>query len=101
MVYDVITKICQEEKIEHEPFYNSIKIKGDTILLYREKLVKGTKSKNSIAYEHYIEWIQIIADGAAYRKFLKPADKPQAEFEVKADKIESREYCNVNGLWKS
>jgi len=56
MVYDVITKICQEEKIEHEPFYNSIKIKGDTILLYREKLVKDTKSKNSIAYEHYIEW---------------------------------------------
>lgn len=51
MVYDVITKICQEEKIEHEPFYKSIKIKGDTILLYREKVVK-----ESAAYKHYTEW---------------------------------------------
>jgi len=51
--------------------------------------------------EHYIEWIQVIADGAAYRKFLKPGDKPQAEFQIKSDKIEAREYCNVHGLWKS
>jgi hypothetical protein len=51
MVYDVITKICREEKMEHEPFYKSIKIKGDTILLYREKVVK-----ESIAYKHYKEW---------------------------------------------
>jgi len=51
MVYDVITKICREEKIEHEPFYKSIKIKGDTILLYREKVVK-----ESIAYKQYKEW---------------------------------------------
>ena len=56
MVYDVITKICQKEKMEHEPFYKSIKIKGDTILLYREKLVKETASKSSIAYDHYKEW---------------------------------------------
>jgi superoxide reductase len=50
---------------------------------------------------HYIQWIELIADGVSLRKFLKPGDKPEAEFEVKAKKIEAREYCNLHGLWKS
>jgi superoxide reductase len=49
---------------------------------------------------HYIEWIEIIADGVSYRKFLKPGQSPEAEFCVKAEKIEAREYCNLHGLWK-
>jgi len=51
--------------------------------------------------KHYIEWIQIIADGRSYRKFLKPGNKPEAEFCVKAEKITAREYCNIHGLWKA
>ncbi|MCX7641090.1 MAG: desulfoferrodoxin [Elusimicrobiales bacterium] len=51
--------------------------------------------------KHFIEWIELIADGVSYRKFLKPGDKPIAEFCVKATKIEAREYCNLHGLWKS
>ena len=50
---------------------------------------------------HYIQWIEIIADGFSYRRFLKPGDKPEAEFAVTAEKIEAREYCNVHGLWKA
>ncbi len=50
---------------------------------------------------HYIEWIEIIADGVAYRRFLKPGDKAEAEFNIRAEKIEAREYCNIHGLWKS
>ena len=50
---------------------------------------------------HYIEWIEIIANGKAYRKFLNPGDKPEAEFEIKAGKVEAREYCSVHGLWRS
>jgi superoxide reductase len=65
-------------------------------------LVKvGQKQDHPMEEKHYIEWIQIIADGTAYRKFLKSGDKPQAEFDIKADKIEAREYCNVHGLWAS
>jgi len=51
--------------------------------------------------KHYIEWIEIIADGKSYRKFLKPGDKPDAEFEIKAGNIIAREYCNLHGLWES
>jgi superoxide reductase len=50
---------------------------------------------------HHIEWIEIIGDGRVYRKFLEPGDQPEAEFEVTAANIETREYCNVHGLWKA
>jgi superoxide reductase len=50
--------------------------------------------------KHRIQWIEIIADGAVYRKDLQPGDKPEAEFEIKAQKLEARGYCNIHGLWK-
>ena len=51
--------------------------------------------------KHYIEWIQVIVDGISYRKWLKPGEKPEADFPVKAQKITAREYCNLHGLWSS
>jgi len=71
-----------------------------------EKTEKGVKVKvGSIPHpmeeKHYIEWIEVIVDGATYRKFLKPDDKPEADFEVKANKIQVRDYCNIHGLWKA
>ncbi len=50
--------------------------------------------------KHYIEWIQIIADGKAYRQFLKPGDAPEATFDIEAGDVTAREYCNLHGLWK-
>jgi len=50
--------------------------------------------------KHYIEWIELLADGKAYRQFLNPGDAPQAVFDVKAGSATAREYCNVHGLWK-
>jgi len=51
--------------------------------------------------KHYIEWIEIIADGKSCRVFLKPGEEPEAEFEIRPQKVVAREYCNVHGLWKS
>jgi len=51
--------------------------------------------------EHYIEWIELIADGKSYRKFLKPGDDPVAEFCIDAAKVSAREHCNVHGLWRA
>jgi len=65
-------------------------------------LVKvGQNQDHPMTEEHYIEWIQVVTDGNSYRRFLKPGDKTQAEFEIKSNQIEAREYCNVHGLWKS
>lgn len=49
---------------------------------------------------HYIEWIEIIADGKDYRQFLSPGDAPEAVFAVEADSVTAREHCTVHGLWK-
>jgi len=63
--------------------------------------VKVGSAKHPMTNEHYIEWIELIVDGIAYRKFLNPGDAPEAEFCIKADNVTAREYCNIHGLWKS
>jgi len=70
-----------------------------------EKIPGGTKvSVGSVPHpmeeKHYIEWIEIIADGKAYRQFLNPGDTPETTFSVEADQITAREYCNLHGHWK-
>ena len=71
-----------------------------------EKIDGGVKvSVGSVAHpmeeKHYIEWIEIIADGIAYRKFLNPGETPEATFSTDAANITAREYCNLHGLWKA
>ena len=51
--------------------------------------------------KHWIEWIELVADNKVYRKFLNPGDKPEVDFEIDAEKITAREYCNLHGLWKT
>jgi superoxide reductase len=50
--------------------------------------------------KHFIEWIELIADGKAYRQFLKPGEAPSAVFTLAAESVTAREYCNIHGLWK-
>ena len=50
---------------------------------------------------HYIEWIELIADGKAYRQFLNPGDEPVATFCIGAETVTAREFCNLHGLWKA
>ena len=49
--------------------------------------------------DHYIEWIEVVADGKTYRQHLKPGDAPEALFCIDATTITAREYCNKHGLW--
>lgn len=50
---------------------------------------------------HYIEWVELLADGKAYRQFLHPGEKPEAVFPISAQKVTAREYCNLHGQWKA
>jgi superoxide reductase len=70
-----------------------------------EKIEGGFKVKvGSVAHpmeeKHYIEWIELLADGRAYRQFLQPGMQPEAVFNIQADSVTAREYCNLHGLWK-
>ena len=52
--------------------------------------------------DHYIEWIEVVAEGKAYTEYLKPGDAPEATFCAKAADVTAvREYCNLHGHWKS
>ncbi len=70
-----------------------------------ERIEGGVKVKvGDVAHpmeeKHYIEWVEIIADGKVYRQFLNPGEAPEATFNVEAGQITAREYCNLHGLWK-
>jgi len=71
-----------------------------------EKAAGGYKVKvGDVAHpmeaKHWIVWIELIADGKAYREFLDPGAAPEAFFAVDADNVIAREYCNLHGLWKA
>jgi len=84
-------KTADQGKEKHVPVVE--KIDGG----YR---VKVGSVPHPMQKEHFIEWIELLADGKAYRQFLEPGGKPEAIFNVKADSVGAREYCNVHGLWK-
>jgi superoxide reductase len=62
-------------------------------------LVQVGSTMHPMTQEHYIEWIELVADGVSYRKYLKPGDKPEAFFCIDADNVNAREYCNLHKLW--
>jgi superoxide reductase len=71
-----------------------------------EKVDGGYKvTVGSVAHpmedKHFIEWIELMADGKAYRQFLNPGDAPEATFAVEASEVSAREHCNLHGLWKA
>ena len=94
---------------------------GQPMVLFKENTVDAAKEKHVPVIEkaadgvvvkvgevahpmeekHYIEWIEIIADGTVYRQFLNPGDAPEATFNIKADQVTAREYCTIHGLWKA
>ncbi|HOJ77904.1 MAG TPA: desulfoferrodoxin [Bacillota bacterium] len=93
---------------------------GQPMKLYTENTVDAAKEKHVPVIEkvdfgykvsvgsvthpmeekHYIEWIELIADGKVYRQYLKPGDAPEAFFKIDAQNVTAREYCNLHGLWK-
>jgi len=71
-----------------------------------EKIAGGYKvtvgsTLHPMVDEHYIEWIELLADGTAYRRFLQPGDAPEAVFLTDAAEVGAREHCNKHGLWKA
>ena len=99
----------------------SISCCGEEMALLTENTVDAAKEKHvpviekvdggykvtigSVAHpmeeKHYIEWIELIADGKSYRQFLKPGETAEAVFQVKAATVTARELCNLHGVWSA
>lgn len=63
--------------------------------------VKVGSVEHPMEEKHYIQWVELIADGVVYRQFLEPGQAPEATFCVTAEQVTAREYCNLHGLWKA
>jgi superoxide reductase len=63
--------------------------------------IKVGSAPHPMEDSHYIEWVQIIAGGNAYRIFLKPGGAPEGVFRADVGDVKAREYCNLHGLWSS
>lgn len=72
-----------------------------------EAIEQGTRvtvgsTEHPMTEEHYIEYIEIINGDYIQRKYLKPGDKPMAEFYVPySDALQARSYCNLHNFWSS
>jgi superoxide reductase len=64
-------------------------------------LVKVGAVAHPMEEKHYIQWIELLVDGKAYRQFLNPGDAPEAFFPITGDNVVAREYCNLHGQWKA
>lgn len=65
-------------------------------------IVRVGKVEHPMIEEHYIEWIEVTCSLGNFKYFLKPGDKPQAEFYLGNIKnYQVKAYCNLHGLWKS
>ena len=93
----------QDMKLLSENTVDAAKEKHVPVIEVGDGTVKVTIG--SVAHpmeeKHYIEWIELIADGKAYRQFLNPGDAPTATFNVTAKKLTARELCNLHGLWSA
>ena len=71
-------------------------VKGDGTIT-----VKVGEVAHPMEEKHYIQWIELIADGKVYTQFLEPGQAPEATFCVTAQQVTAREYCNLHGQWKA
>lgn len=71
-----------------------------------EKVAGGFKVKvgevaHPMVSDHWIVFIEVMADGKVYRQHLNPGEAPEATFPIDAVRVTAREYCNLHGLWKA
>jgi superoxide reductase len=95
----------QDMKLMKENTVDAAKEKHVPVI---EKTDKGVKVKvgavpHPMEEKHFIEWIEIVADGKVFREYLKPGMAPEAVFCLcfTPKTLEAREYCNLHGLWKA
>ncbi len=63
--------------------------------------IKVGSEPHPMEEDHHIEWVEIMVGEYVDRKYLKPGDAPEAEFNITGDGLIARAYCNIHGLWKS
>ena len=95
---------CEKEMIKLEEQTADFKTEKHVPTIEKTEngfMIKVGSTEHPMTEEHHIEWIELIADEISYRKYLKPGEKPQAEFCIQAENVSAREYCNLHKMWRS
>jgi len=79
---------------KHVPVY---KVDG------RNVNVKVGDVEHPMIEAHYIEWIAVVCENGYQIKYLKPNEKPVADFTLAPGEkvVAVYAYCNLHGLWKA
>ena len=88
---DLSANTSDGAKEKHVP---DVSVSGDVLR------VKVGSVEHPMAEAHYIEWIAAETESGISFKYLKPGDKPEAEFPVASAIVAVYDYCNLHGLWK-
>lgn len=97
--------ICCDEPMQLQA-ENTVDTSHEKHVPVIETVPGGVKVKvGSVAHpmeaDHWIEWIELIADGKSCRQFLDPGQAPEAVFPVTGGTLSAREHCSKHGLWTS
>lgn len=94
--------ICCNQPMELVPENTVDALKEKHVLIVEEQNGRVKVSVGSSAHpmeeNHFIEWIQIINGEKSCRTFLKPTDKPEAEFQCSEGCFRAVAYCNLHGI---
>ena len=65
--------------------------------------VKVGSVEHPMTEPHYIASIMLETDRSLQVKYMRPTDKPEAEFIIAPGEkaVSVYEYCNLHGLWKA
>ncbi len=84
-----------QEGVAQEKHIPVVKTDGDVAI------IKIGAEPHPMTEEHYIEWVEIIAEEKVHRHWLKPGMEPKVALVCKVDKFVVRAYCNLHGLWST
>lgn len=64
--------------------------------------IKVGSAPHPMEQKHSIEWIELITPKGSFKRYLSPADEPEAFFgDIVDNDVTARAYCNLHGLWQA
>ena len=89
---------CDEKMVELIPNSVDAAIEKHVPVYVINEITIEVKVNHVMDEDHYIEWIALETGEGINIKYLKPGEKPEAEFYYRPGVLYA--YCNKHGLWK-
>ena len=79
------------------PYYRRLRdLVGDELLLLPSVAALIRDAEGRVLVQKRGDGTWSLPAGA-----IEPGETPEVDFEIKADNVNAREFCNLHGLWKA